>query len=292
MGLMFARRVAAMLGALAFTALARPAVAEPALWRVQGPHATIYLFGTVHVLKPSTQWRTPKIDQAFKSSTSLYEEITDADDPSAAQPLLLKYGLDPAHPLTTKLDDAAKAELATVGGSLGLLPSQLEPMRPWLASLMISVLPVVKAGYDPKSGVDNVLKADAAAMGKPLLAFETLEQQVRFFADLPQKQEVDYLMSTLDDAAKGAAELDELVDSWASGDTKRLEELMNGDLTSKYPTLYKILLVDRNKAFAAQVETLLKGEGTIFVAIGAGHLVGPDSVQADLARDGIKAVRQ
>ncbi len=273
-------------------AVALPAGAEPALWKVQGPHATVYLFGTVHVLKPTTQWRTAKIDAAFRSAGTLYEEVANADDAAAAQPLIFKYGLDVQHPLTTKLDDAGKAKLTTVAGTLGVQTAQLDPMRPWMASLMISVLPLVKAGYDPKSGVDVILKNDAATQGKSLMAFETLEQQVRFFADLPQKVEVDYLLDTLDDARKGTSELDATVDAWAAGDTKRLEALLNGDMSQTYPQLYRILLVERNKAFARQIETLLKGEGTVFVAVGAAHLVGPDSVEADLARDGIKSVRQ
>jgi uncharacterized protein YbaP (TraB family) len=286
------KRLLAPLAGLVLAALAGSAAAEPALWKVQGPHATVYLFGTVHVLKPTTVWRSPKIEAAFKSAGTLWEEIPNADDAAAIQPLVVKYGIDVAHPLSGKLGPAGKARLQAVETTLGMPATQLEPMRPWLASLMLEVVPLVKAGYDPNSGVDKLLKADAAAAGKPLEGFETLEQQVRFFADLPEKLEVDYLLSTLDEANKGTKELDQLVDAWAAGDTKTLESLLNSDMTQKYPELYRILLVQRNKAFATRIETLLKGEGTVFVAIGAAHLVGPDSVEADLAKDGIIAVRQ
>lgn len=288
----FGKRLAVGVAACATLALALPAAAEPALWKVQGPHATIYLFGTVHVLKPTVQWRTPKIDAAFKSANVLYEEIKDGDDQGAMQGLVAKYGLDPDHPISTKLTEGGQAKLAATEASLGLQPAQIEPLRPWMAALMISVVPVIKAGYDPKSGVDNVLKADATAQGKPLEAFETLGQQVGLFANLPQPLEVQFLLSTVDDAAKGTSLLDQLVDAWAAGDTKKLEVLLNGDLKDDYPELYRIVLKDRNQRFADKIETLLKGEGTIFVAVGAAHLVGPDSVQADLARHGITAARQ
>jgi len=273
-------------------ALAFPAAAEPALWQVKGPHATVYLFGTVHVLKPGAQWRSPKIDAAFKASGVLWEEVQDAGDAAAIQPLVLKYGLDVANPLSSKLDDAGKAKLATAEASLNLQPAQLEPLRPWMAGLTLSVLPVLKAGYDPKSGVDVALKGLATEQGKTVQAFETMEQQVRFFADLPRPLEIEYLLSTVDDVSKGTAELDSMVDAWEAGDTKRLEDILNGDLKDHYPDLYRILLAQRNQAFAETIETLLKGEGVVFVAVGAGHLVGPDSVQADLAKDGFKAVRQ
>lgn len=286
---MFSRLLS--LSLLAFS-LALPAAAEPALWKVQGPHATVYLFGTVHMLKKDVVWRSPRIDAAFRSAGTLYEEIKGADDAAALQPLIVKYGIDPAHPLSTKLDASGKAKLAGVEGLIGTPPAQIEPLRPWMAALMFNELPLVKAGYDPKSGVDIVLKNEAAAAGKPLEAFETLEQQVRFFADLPQGQEVEYLLSTLDDAAKGTKELDDLVTAWAAGDVARISALMNADMKDKYPSLYRTLLVDRNRAFAAKIEALLKGEGVYFVAVGAAHLAGPDSVQSDLARDGVKAVRQ
>ncbi len=288
----FSRAAALGGGLAAVLALALPAAAEPALWKVQGPHATVYLFGTVHVLKPATQWRSPRIEAAFKASDVLWEEIKDGDDAAAIQPLVFKYGLDLANPLSSKLDDAGKAKLAATETSLNLQPAQLEPLRPWMAGLTLSVLPIVKAGYDPKSGVDVSLKAMATEQAKPLQAFETMEQQVRFFADLPRPLEVEYLLSTLDDASKGTGELDSMVDAWAAGDTKALEEILNSDLKDHYPDLYRILLAQRNQAFADQIETLLKGSGVVFVAVGVGHLVGPDSVQADLAKHGIKAERQ
>jgi hypothetical protein len=286
------RLLSILAAGLAAAALALPASAEPALWKVQGPHATVYLFGTVHVLRKTTVWRSAKIETAFKSAGTLWEELKDADDPAAMQPLIFKYGLDPTHALSAKLDPTGQARLTAVEATLGLPPAQLDPERPWLAALTLELVPLVKAGYDINSGVDKALKADADASGKPLQAFETAEQQVRFFADLPQKLEVDYLLSTLDDADKGSGELDALVDAWAAGDTRKMEALLNGDMIKTYPELYRILLADRNKAFAAKIEQLLKGEGVVFVAIGAAHLVGPDSVQADLARDGITAVRQ
>ena len=286
-------RVAALNGALAVAlAFALPAAAEPALWKVQGPHATVYLFGTVHVLKPETQWRSPKIEAAFKASDVLWEEIKDVDDTAAMQPLVLKYGFDVARPLSTKLDAEGKARFAAAAIGLGVTTAQFESLRPWLAGLEVTVLSLQKAGYEANNGVDVALKDMAVKQGKPLRAFETAEQQVRFFADLPQKLEVEFLLSSLDDVDKGAAEFGTLVDAWDAGDTRKLEQVLNDDTKDNYPDLYRILLAQRNQAFADKIETLLKGDGVVFVAVGAGHLVGPDSVQADLAKDGIKAERQ
>jgi uncharacterized protein len=272
--------------------LAAPASAEPALWKVQGPHATVYLFGTVHVLKSTTQWRTAKIDAAFASSTALYEEVPDGDDATAMRPLVQQLGLDPAHPLSAQLDDAGKAKLAAFESAYGLPATAIDALRPWLAAITVSVLPMTRAGYDPKSGVDSVLRAMARTQGKSLMGFETAEQEMHFLADLPQQDQVQYLLYALNTSDRAVSQVGDLVDAWAAGDTAKLESMLNADLFKQYPTLYQTLIVQRNRDFAGKIEQMLKGNGVTFVAVGAGHLVGPDSVQTYLAKDGIQATRQ
>ncbi len=289
----WARICAASVAGALTLALALPAAAEPALWKVQGPHAAVYLFGTVHVLKKTTVWRSPKFEAAFAAAGALWEEVANADDSAAVQPLIVQYGLDLEHPLSGLLDDAGKAKLSAFETAYALPAAPMERFRPWLAAITISVLPLVKAGYDPKSGVDLVLKNEAVAKGKPVNGFETIEQQVHFFADLPQKLQIENLLFTLDSADALSAQLDQAVDAWAAGDMTKLTMLFQTDkLFDRYPELYQVLLVQRNRAIAAKIEQLLKGDGVAFVAVGAGHLIGPDSIQADLAKDGIQAVRQ
>lgn len=265
---------------------AASASAEPALWKIQGPHATVYIYGSVHLLKDSTQWRTAKFEKAFNSSGSLWEEIANADDVRAAEPLLMQYGVDASHPLSSKLDAAAKAKLTSTASDLGIPEEQLEPLQPWLAALRIGTAPLVRAGYDPNSGVDVFVKNLALRQGKPVRGFETIEQQIRYFADLSQALQTQFLLYSLDNAQAGPANVGALVDAWSAGDTAKLQTIINGSFIGKYPQLYDILLVQRNALFARGIEKLLEGNGTAFVAVGMGHLVGPDSVIADLARDG------
>jgi uncharacterized protein YbaP (TraB family) len=278
--------------------LSGPANAEPALWKVQGPHATVYLFGTIHILRPGVAWRSPKIDAAIKASDALWLEIPDSDDPAVMQPLVLKYGVDRAHPLSSKLDAATKAKLAALLMPLGLTPAQFEPLRPWMAGLALSVLPLTQGGYDIKSGAEQVITKEMRAAQKPVEGFETAEQQVRYLADMPPAAELDFLKSSLDDAQKAVPELDEMVAAWLSGDQSKLESILDDEMRQDYPDLYQLLIVNRNKRFADRIAALVQGQGQgqgqglVFVAVGAGHLAGPDSVQADLAKLGIAAIRQ
>lgn len=284
------RATGLLLGSVASLAVAAgSAQAEPRMWVVKDADSTIYLFGTIHALRPELQWRSAKIDNAFKSADELILEIADVDDTAKAQGLFLKYGLDRDHPLSAKLDPEYKAKLASAAEAMGVPPAALDMFRPWLAGLTLTIAPLVKAGYDPKSGVEMLLKAEAVKMGKPVSGFETLEQQVMFFATLEPSVEMAFLKSTLDDYEKSVESLDGMSAAWARGDVKTLETDMINDMRRGSPGLYKVLLIDRNTDWAKQIKAKLAGKGTAFVAVGAAHLTGPDSVQNQLKKLGVKA---
>lgn len=285
------RRAAAGLASVLILGFSGSALAEPALWAIKDHDSTIYLFGTIHVLKPDTQWRSARIDKALTASGDLTLEIIGADDPAVMQPLILKYGLDPANPLSSKIAPDKFQHASELAQAGGVPPQALNMMRPWLAAVSLSMLPVIKAGYDPKSGVEQVLAKEAKAAGKLENAFETPEQQIRFFGDLPAKTEADFLSATLDDVDEGVGKIDKMVAAWAAGDIAELEAEFVSEMKGDYPDLYELLIVKRNEDWARQLKTKLAGSGVSFVAVGSGHLVGPDSVQAQLAKLGIKAQR-
>lgn len=286
-----ARRLLVGVASIIALGAAAPAMAEPALWAIKDKDSTIYLFGTIHVLKPDTQWRSPAIDKALKDSGDLTIEVLGAEDPAVMQPLVLKYGVDQATPLSKKLSPEDYKRIQVLAQGAGVPPQALEVMRPWLASISLAMLPIMKAGYDPRSGVEQVVQAQMKAAGKPATSLETAEQQIRFFADMAPKVEVEMLKSTLDDAEEGPGKIDKMVTAWAAGDTKELETEFVTEMKADYADVYEVLLTDRNIAWSKQLKTKLAGSGVSFVAVGAGHLVGPDSVQAQLAKLGIKAER-
>jgi len=270
-----------------------PALADPALWVAKSPTATVYLFGTVHVLPKTAQWHYPALDKALAASEKLYVEEDDDGNPVAMQALVLKYGMDLQHPLSSKLDAASRARLdkAAVDAGVPGGATTLNAMRPWLAALTISVAPLLKAGYDPKSGADKQLQAQFKAKGKPVGAFETAEQQIRLFADLSPELQLDLLHNALDDYAKGPGEIAKLIKYWQAGDVKAIAANVTGGMRKHYRELYAVLLVKRNRNWAQQIDGLLKERGTFFVAVGTGHLTGPDRVQIQLQQLGIHTER-
>jgi uncharacterized protein YbaP (TraB family) len=268
--------------------LVTPVLAQPALWVVRNAHTTIYLFGTVHLLPNDIDWHYPALDRALAASDSLTIELTDDDD-ATMQALVLQYGLDPAHPLSGKLTDAENTTLAQAAQTTGIPGGTqiLQVMRPWLAGVTLAVAPLVKAGLDPAHGVDKQLKAQMIHAGKPVNGMETSEQQIRFLADLPPDVELAFLRSTLHDIDKGPAELTQLISAWKNGDTATIARIEDEDVRQQAPELYRRLLVQRNQTWAGKIIAMLQQPGTIFIAVGAGHLAGPDSVQAQLQSRGI-----
>lgn len=263
----------------------------PGLWVIRDADSTLYLYGTVHVLRPQTVWRWGDVERAFDSADQIWFEISNPDDQAAMMPLVQQYGISPDRPLNTLLTPAENAELAEAANSINVPSAQMNIFRPWLAGLTLSVAPLVKAGYDPQSGVELSLKARAQAAGKPVHGFETIDEQVRILAGLPEAQQLQFLRGVLEGYEDATTELDGLVTAWSRGDVRAVEQLGVTEMRRESPAIYRAMLTDRNTNWAGQIQSLLNGEGTAFIAVGAAHLTGPDSVQNILARRGVRVVR-
>ena len=265
----------------------------PAMWVVSDEDSTIYLFGTVHLLKPETQWRTPGLEAALTEAAELWLEVPNVDDQAAAMPLIQQYGLNiGGEPLSSLLTDEENAQLQAVAAAIGVPPQAMEVMQPWLVGLQVSVAAAVRAGYDPASGVDTRLKASADEAGTTVRGFETLEQQFRFFHDLPQEVQLQFLRQSLATWEEAEEMLDSMVELWAAGDVEGFEALVIDEMQAEWGQLYDVLLVDRNADWAGQIQTMLEGSGTAFIAVGAAHLAGDDSVQSMLEDRGVTVTRR
>ena len=266
--------------------------AGPALWVVRDADSTLYLFGTVHVLRPTTAWGSPRVDAAFDSADQIWFEISNPDDQAALMPLIQQHGISPDRPLSSLLTGEEMTALNAAAAAAGLPAGQIDIFRPWFAGLALSVAPLVKAGYDPQSGVELVLKARAEAAGKPIQGLETIDKQIGILAGMPEADQLAFLRSLLESWEDATVELDRMVEAWASGDVATLEAVAVDEMQSETPELYGALLVRRNTDWADQIQTMLEGSGTIFMAVGAAHLAGDDSVQEILEDRGVTVTRE
>lgn len=265
--------------------------ADPALWVVKDRDTTIYLFGTVHLLKPGLSWFDEAVRKAFDRSDELVTELGGSPDPAVVQPLKMQYGLNISGPsLTEKLPAEKREAFRAALAQFGMPQAVIDRFDPWLAGTQLSMMTLVKAGYDPKSGVEQALNEAAKAANKPVSGLETIEEQFGFFDNLSEDAQLLMLTEAIDKVDVAPAEFDRLVTEWAEGDAEGLAAIMNEGLRGS-PELSKVLLADRNARWADWVKARLKRPGVVFVAVGAGHLAGDDSVQAMLAKRRVKARR-
>lgn len=265
--------------------------AKPGLWTIKDADTTIYLFGTVHVLKPGLSWFDGAVKQAFDKSDEMVLEMVLPEDQAEAAKVTMPLAMDKSgKTLSSKLDpEALKAYQAALGG-LGVPANAFDAFKPWFAAVTLSILPLTKFGYDPTQGVEMQLTAAAKAASKPISGFETLEEQLGFFDSVPEDGQISFLNVTVKDIDKLGPQLDKMVALWSKGDTVNLATTMNEGMAGT-PELTKILLWDRNERWADQIKTRMDKPGTVFIAVGAGHLAGAKSVQDYLKERGLKVRR-
>lgn len=290
-----ARAAAALaLGALATACLGAadkteaPAKPDPAIWRLQDADSEIWLFGTVHVLPPDLDWKSAAVQRAFdQAELVIFETPTDATAQAEVARVVAEAGrATPGETLSSRLAPEDAARLQRVTKNLGVDLQALDTMRPWLAALQLSLRYVARQGHDPESGVERVLEADAQKRGLPRRYLETPETQIRLLANLPRADEERFLAATLRQIEEDSDTVDEMDDAWARGDVDRLGALLTRDIREAGPEVYAALLTRRNEAWTTEVDSLMRGKGRIFIAVGAAHLVGPDGVPAMLRARG------
>ncbi|MFU7528868.1 TraB/GumN family protein [Qipengyuania sp. ASV99] len=262
----------------------------PALWKVADEDTTIFLFGTVHALPAELVWYDAEIAEALNSADTVVTEIPmDPASEAAMQQLAVREGMfaDGTTLRSLLTEEQAAAYEGALGG-LGVPPAAFDGFEPWMAGLTLGVLPLLQQGYDMQSGVDKVILSKAADTPKD--ALETAEFQLALFDSLPREQQVEFLMAAVEGVGEVKQTLDAMVAEWVKGDADALAAIMNEDMDDE--ALATALLYDRNANWAEWIEArLASNPGTVFIAVGAGHLAGNRSVQDYLAERGIETAR-
>lgn len=262
---------------------------DPALWVVKDEDTTIYLFGTVHILKPGLGWFDDGVKTAFEASDRLVLEMV---EPPAAetQALFMKMAMDQSgKTLRSKMTDADRAIYQDALKKIGLPVEGLDPFDPWAAAVTMSVLAMQKQGFDINSGAEKQLSAAAKASNKPIGGVETMEFQLGVFDSMPESEQIRFLVETAKMSDDSGKMMDRMVELWGTPDPEGLGQLMNEGLTSR--ALYDALLTRRNANWAKWISAEMEKPGTTFMAVGAGHLAGATSVQALLPAYGLSASR-
>ena len=210
-------------------------------WEVKGAHNTVYLLGSVHLLKAGESMLPPEIMQAYRRSSTLVMELNLND---AGVDSLMGEGTESAMlPEGETLSHALGPELyATVlahAQKLGLPGESLERFQPWFAAMALEQMTLVQAGYEASAGVDMQLTQSATADHKPIVALETMGEQMGFFSHLPLDEQRQFLRSTLKDLDTAGSDTAAVVRAWKRGDARELERLFREEsVDSPQPVSY------------------------------------------------------
>ncbi len=270
--------------------LATPTQATPALWRATGPAGTLYLFGTIHLLPPALAWRTPAYEQALSNSNRLMLELDERNlDPAVLQPTILRLGLLPEdQSLRSELGDELYAKVVDAGTQVGVPEVTLRRMRPWLAAVSLSAIAATRMGLNPEAGVDRAILTQAKTLGLAVEGLETADEQFAYLSRLDGEAGKSLVRQTVTDLRDARTLFNRLLIAWASGDPALLETELLDRIAEESPVVNDALLIARNRAWLPRLRQRLLEPGTTFVAVGAGHLVGPDGLVALLTAEGVK----
>jgi uncharacterized protein len=267
---------------------AAPRQLKPALWKVADADTTIYLFGTIHALPKGLAWLDGPVATALDGSSELVTEIPEV--PAAEQQkTVMTLGLLKGETLRSLMSDADRVAYEALLARLKIPAEALDPMEPWLAGITLGVLPYKLAGYGAEDGVEAVLRKAALGKGKKMGALETVDYQLGLFDQLPRETQLKFLGEAVRDFDKSFAIISTMTDEWGAGDPEGLGKLMNDQMDD--PELAETLLLQRNRNWASWIAKRLDQPGTVFIAVGAGHLAGQNSVQDLLGRQGVASTR-
>ncbi|MGO9513988.1 MAG: TraB/GumN family protein [Steroidobacteraceae bacterium] len=277
----------------ALCASARADTALHSLWELHGKHNTVYLLGSIHVLRASDYPLARVVLDAYRNANSLLMEVNlDEIDSSQLQSEMLTSAMLPdGKSLPQIMGQSRYARAQSLARDVGLELSTFDQFAPWFAAEAISQVQLSQLGFDPLEGVEMYFLQRARTDGKAVAGLETVHDQIALFESLSMDAQAEYLVSSLEQAHDLPKQVDEMVHAWQRGDTGWFEAEMKSEL-GRDPALYQTLLVARNRKWIARIEALLSADQNYLVIVGTGHLVGRDSVIDLLKRDGIGATQR
>lgn len=247
------------------------------LWRVESPTATVYLLGSIHLMKADAYPLSPAIEDAFDGARVLVFEVDLDRLTSAALKLLAAGSLPDDQRLCDVVSEETWSLVESRLGELGMDVAGVQGMRPWLLAVSITSAELVRAGYDGTAGIDLHFFERARAEGKRTVALESIEFQVGLFDGLSQEEDAAFLQYTLEELDTIIPMVDELMAHWRSGDVTEVEPLLV-DSYREFPDLFRRLVSDRNRDWLPQIEKLLAGDEPAMVVVGALHLIGENGL--------------
>lgn len=274
---------------------AQAAPPRPLLWKVSDGDTSLYLLGSFHLLKKTDYPLSGDVDRAFADAERVVFEVSPEELADPTVPVrMLQRAVQPGNASLADVAPAPVLEKARARlASLGLPAAQFERMEPWMVSVTMVTALAQTMGFSPEEGLDRHLMARAQTAGKPTGGLETLDSQLDALDGTPVSEQLASLSDALEDRQSMEARLDELHGAWRGADLSALERLAGAEMREKTPQTYRLLNVDRNRAWMPQLDAMLaRGPGEdVLVVVGALHLLGDDGMVEQLRARGHRVER-
>jgi uncharacterized protein YbaP (TraB family) len=282
--LLFARLLALAFACWASILPARADTALHSLWELHGKHNTVYLLGSIHVLRPGDYPLAPAVLQAYASAKSLIMEINlgEMDSEQVQSEMLTSAMLPAGKTLPDILGSQRYSHATSLAHEVGVELETFDQFAPWFAAEAISQLQLMELGFQPQSGVEMYFLERARSDGKSIAGLETVHDQIALFQGLSME---------LQQAHELPKQVDDMVHAWQRGDTAWFENQLTSEL-GRDPVLYQAVLAARNRKWIPKIEALLNEDKDYLVIVGTGHLVGRNSVIDLLKKDGVGATQR
>jgi uncharacterized protein YbaP (TraB family) len=263
------------------------------LWELHGKHNTVYLLGSIHVLRPNDYPLAPVVLDAYTHAGSLLMEVNldEINSEQVQAEMLASAILSDGKTLPDVLGKQRYERAAALAHEIGVELSKFDQFAPWFAAEAISELQLTQLGFQPENGVEMYFMDRARSDGKSVDGLETVHDQISVFQNMSLDAQAEYLLSSLEQAHDLPKEVDSMVRAWQRGDTRWFESELQSDLGHD-SDLYQSVLVARNRKWVPKIEALLNGDKNYLVIVGTGHLAGQGSVVDLLKKDGIVATQR
>ncbi|MEP2736469.1 MAG: TraB/GumN family protein [Erythrobacter sp.] len=261
---------------------------SPLMYEIADKNGTVegWMFGTIHALPDNTQWRSDALENANADADLLFVEIADLNDSEAISRIYTQLAARPdLPPLNKRIGSDKRAKLDMLIARSKFTPRDFQSVETWAAALMLAQL--ARTGK-AENGVDRAFVEDFE--GRPISEFEGARAQLAIFDSLPEQDQRDLLSGVMDDIDKAETDPGSLRRAWIAGDEAALVEATQTGIMAD-PELREALLVQRNRDWAEQLKPILAAKDQPMIAVGAGHLVGPDGLPAMLRKQGFTVRR-
>ncbi|WOE76425.1 TraB/GumN family protein [Alterisphingorhabdus coralli] len=270
---------------------AMPKEHQPALWKVSRNGRYGYLFGGVHALPDGLQWYDNAVPGSLQDSATLVLEIDARQEDQPIPDTFRDMGYTPGLP---KVPDRISAQLhdeyEEIAEEADLPDNAFTAQESWATALSLAGLATTGLGVSKDNGVEAILTAEARERNLPIVALESAEEQFSYFDNLSEKHQTLMLEAVIADADEAKESYRELLAHWLTGDVAALAETAQSGMLATGP-VREALLVARNRAWTEPIAELIDSNKRPFVAVGAAHVAGEDSVQAMLAEQGFTVER-